>query len=127
MPSHGGSLNLSYSTQTRLHQLLQVQHLHERLWKTRRYTLRKRMRKERKWRQQTGHSGFSLRFAISSSNSDFFIFAYKIFSILKLLVLICLLTMAVYSLTTWRNCSTLSRQVQFGRSFKRLNYERYRH
>ena len=79
IPSHGGSLNLSYSTQTRLHQLLQVQHLHERLWKTRRYTLRKRMRKERKSRQQTGHSGFYSRFAISSSNSDFFIFAYKIF------------------------------------------------
>jgi hypothetical protein len=109
IPSHGGDLNLSYSTQTRLHQLLQC---------------------------NACTSGFGrlagiffgegyLKKESVGNRLDIVVFVYVLlfpiptvillfslmgfFSILKLLVLIWLLTMAVYSLTTWCNCSTVNR------------------
>jgi len=43
------------------------------------------------------------------------------FSFVKVLVLVCLLAEAIYSLTTWYNSSTATKKRDLGEGFKRLN------
>jgi len=62
--------DLSYSAQDRVQQLLQMQNLHKRLWKTRRRILWKRIHQERKRWKQVGADSFCLFYASSASSNN---------------------------------------------------------
>jgi hypothetical protein len=105
----GSRLNLPYSAQARLQQLLQMQNLHERLWKTRRSILWKRIYQEESVGNRLGIVAFVYVLLLPVPTVALFFSLLRFLSLLKLLVLVCLLTVAVYSLTTWYNSSTVNR------------------
>jgi hypothetical protein len=68
IPASGSRCNLSHSAQDGLQQLLQMQNLHERLWKTCWCIFWKRICQERKCWKQVGIHSFCLFSAFSASN-----------------------------------------------------------
>lgn len=84
IPAFRSHCNLSYSAQARLQQLLQMQNLHKRLWKTRRRILWKRIRQERKRWKQAGANSFYLFSSFSASSNNSIFFAFRGFLIPKI-------------------------------------------
>ena len=85
IPTFRSRCDLSCSAQARVQQLLQMQNLHKRLWKTRRRILWKRIRQERKCWKQVGANSFYLFSSFSSSNNNPIFLAFGGFFICDIL------------------------------------------